>query len=77
MAYTPDPTDATQPTEEKKAKSAAEEFREMKAYLNGVVAAGLPSMTGNKGKVLTVSQTGSASWQSNAGNDIAAYQNFI
>lgn len=66
MPYTPDATDATQPVESVFASSAAAEFRAIKAYLNGVVAAGLPAQTGNAGKVLTTNGV-SASWGSPAG----------
>jgi len=44
MAYTPVATDATQPTDDQWASSAALEFRTIKAYLNGIVAAGLPPL---------------------------------
>jgi len=37
MAYIPDPTDPSQPTEDKFAKSAAAEFRALKAYLQTLV----------------------------------------
>jgi hypothetical protein len=57
MAYTPDPLDATQPVGTVKAQTAAA----IKTYLNGIVAAGLPSMIGNEGKVLTVTG-GLATW---------------
>lgn len=42
MAYTPDPTDVTQPTEDKFAKTAAAEFRALKAYIQSVVSGGGP-----------------------------------
>lgn len=42
MAYIPDPTDVTQPTEDKFAKTAAAEFRAMKVYLAAIVAGGGP-----------------------------------
>jgi len=45
MAYTPVATDATQPTDDQWASSAALEFRTIKAYLNSIVAAGLPPFT--------------------------------
>lgn len=61
MAYTPVATDATQPTDDVKASTAAAEFRAIKAFLNGVVAGGLPAQAGNAGKVLTTDGT-SASW---------------
>lgn len=42
MAYIPDPTDVTQPTEDKFAKSAAAEFRALKQYIQSIVAGGGP-----------------------------------
>lgn len=60
MAYTPNPTDATQPVGTVKAQTAAAEFRAIKAYLNGLVAAGLPPLAGNAGAVLTVNDAGDA-----------------
>lgn len=42
MAYTPDPADVTQPTEDKFAKTAAAEFRALKAYIQSVIAGGGP-----------------------------------
>lgn len=77
MAYIPDATDATQPTSDKKAKTAAEEFRAIKAYLNGIVAAGLPSAVGNNGMTLGVNQSGVVNWRANAGNDCYNHANFI
>lgn len=40
MAYVPDPTDVTQPTEDKFAKTAAAEFRALKAYVQTIVSGG-------------------------------------
>jgi hypothetical protein len=62
MAYTPNATDATQPIDTVKAKTAAAEFRAIKAYLNSIVAAGLPAMAGNDGSILTV-VAGAAAWR--------------
>ena len=61
MAYTPVATDETQPEDSVKASTAAAEFRAIKAYLNGIVAAGLPSQTGEAGGVLQTDGT-SAFW---------------
>ena len=61
MAYVPVPTDATQPTDDVKASTAAAEFRAIKGYLNGIVAAGLPAQPGNAGASLITDGT-SASW---------------
>lgn len=62
MAYIPDPTDASQPVGSVKASTAAAEFRALKAFLNSVVAGGLPPVTGQEGAVLTVNDSGGASW---------------
>jgi hypothetical protein len=61
MAYTPNPTDATQPVGTVKASTAAAEFRAIKAYLNGIVAAGLPSTIDREGYRLSV-VNGAAAW---------------
>lgn len=66
MAYTPNPTDATQPVGTVKAQAAAAEFRAIKAYLNSIVAAGLPPLAGNEGAVLTI-VGGAATWTSAPG----------
>lgn len=42
MAYTPDPTDVSQPVESVFAKTAAAEFRALKVYLAAIVAGGGP-----------------------------------
>lgn len=62
MAYIPDPTDSSQPVGSVKAQTAAAEFRALKAYLNGIVAGGLPATTGLEGAVLTINSVGAASW---------------
>lgn len=62
MAYIPDPTDASQPTEDVKARTAAAEFRAIKAYLNGIVAGGLPPITGQAGNSLVVNNSGGFTW---------------
>lgn len=62
MAYIPDPTDATQPVGTVFASTAAAEFRAIKAYLNSVVAGGLPPIPGNEGSVLIANGSGGASW---------------
>lgn len=62
MAYIPDPTDTSQPTEDVKARTAAAEFRAIKAYLGSIVAAGLPPMTGLEGSSLVINSSGNASW---------------
>lgn len=62
MAYIPDPTDASQPTGDVKAQTAAAEFRAIKAYLNGIVAAGLPAITGQEGNSLVVNNSGGFTW---------------
>lgn len=54
MAYVPNPTDASQPVEGVVAGTAAAEFRAIKAYLNSIVAAGLPPLTSD-GDVLIIS----------------------
>jgi hypothetical protein len=61
MAYTPVATDATQPTDDVKASTAAAEFRAIKTYLNGIVAGNLPSQTGKAGYALVTNGT-SADW---------------
>jgi len=53
MAYTPVATDATQPTDDQYASTAALEFRTIKAYLNGIVAAGLPAFPAGGGVLQT------------------------
>jgi hypothetical protein len=63
MAYIPDPTDSSQPVGSVKASTAAAEFRALKAYLNSVVAGGLPPSAGLEGSVLTVNEVGAASWR--------------
>lgn len=40
MAYVPNPADATQPTEDKLAQTAAAEFRALKAYVQSIVSGG-------------------------------------
>jgi hypothetical protein len=77
MAYVADPTDATQPVGSVKAKTAAEEFRAIKGYLNGIVAAGLPSAVAQNGKVLGVTPAGAITWVSNAGNNLYSFEKFI
>ena len=62
MAYIPDPTDATRPVLSDKASTAAAEFRAIKAYLNSVVAGGLPPTAGLEGSVLVINSSGGASW---------------
>jgi hypothetical protein len=62
MAYIPDPTDSSQPVGSVKASTAAAEFRALKAYLNSVVAGGLPPTTGFEGAVLMVNDVGAAAW---------------
>lgn len=42
MAYVPDPTDVSQPVESVFAKTAAAEFRALKAYIQGIVSGGGP-----------------------------------
>lgn len=42
MAYTPDPTDVTQPVESVFAKTAAAEFRALKQYIQSIVSGGGP-----------------------------------
>lgn len=42
MAYVPNPVDVTQPTEDKFAKTAAAEFRALKAYIQSIVSGGGP-----------------------------------
>jgi len=53
MAYTPVATEATEPTDDKPASTAAAEFRAIKAYLNGIVAAGLPAIPAGGGTLQT------------------------
>lgn len=74
MAYTPVATDATQPTDDKFASTAAAEFRAIKAYLNGVVAAGLPAQP-PAGGILTSDGT-TISWASAPGGWFE-FTNFI
>lgn len=62
MAYIPDPTDSSQPVGSVKASTAAAEFRAIKAYLNNIVAAGLPPTAGLNGASLVVNSVGAASW---------------
>lgn len=75
MAYTPDPLDSTQPVGTVKAKTAAAEFRAIKLYLNGIVAAGLPSMVGKEGAVLTV--TGGIAVWGTGGASLYDFNNLI
>lgn len=75
MAYIPDPTNASQPVDTVKASAAAAEFRSIKAYLNSVVAAGLPPIAGQDGNALVV-EAGVIKWGS-VGNPLYNFQNFV
>ena len=43
MSYTPDPTDVTQPSDSEKAKTAAAEFRALKAYIRTLLGLSVPN----------------------------------
>jgi hypothetical protein len=73
MAYTPNPTDVTQPTDDIFAASAAAEFRAIKGYLNGIVAAGLPAQPAGGGVLQTDGTT--ISWL--PFQDFFAFNTFI
>lgn len=75
MAYIPDPTDSSQPVETVKAKTAAAEFRAIKAYLNSIVAGGLPPATGLEGNSLVINNSGGFTWS--ATPSIRAFELFI
>jgi hypothetical protein len=77
VSYIPNPTDATQPVGTVKAKTAAAEFRAIKAYLNSIVAAGLPPLVGIAGASLTVNDTGTAATWSSQPNTIRGFELFI
>lgn len=62
MAYIPDPTDASQPVGTVFASTAAAEFRAIKAYLNSIVAGGLPPILGQEGNSLVVNDSGGFTW---------------
>lgn len=55
--YVPDPTNVAEPLDTRAASTAAAEFRALKTYLTGVVAAGLPPVAGKNGWTLQADTT--------------------